>query len=165
MRSFILLILISAFLFSCTGETAIEYNDTIIKPQLEIVAQMDSIFNPEITYENIQKHRQQLVKTAERGWQETQSLETYQGNESFKKSAVDYFKYVKTYFGETPGIDSILYKFNSPERLESLSDGVYNQTKQSFNEFLELENKLLAEQQRFAVEFNLKMDYRQPQNP
>ncbi len=162
MKLFFSSLLLCFLLFSCTRETAIDYNDTIIKPQLEIVAQMDSIFNPTISYENIQKHRQQLVKIAEHGLEETQSLEAFQGNESFKDAAVNYFSYLKKYFGETPGMDSILYKFNSPERLETLSDGVYEQTKQSFNAFLELENKLLTEQQKFAVEFNLKMNYNHP---
>ncbi len=165
MRSFISIIIISAFVFSCTGKTAIDYNDTIIKPQLEIVERMDSIFNHEITNENLQKHRQVLVKSADQGLSTSQTLEDFQGNESFKNAAVQYFSYVKSYFGDTPGIDSILYKFNSPERLESLSEGVYKQTQESFQNFLELENTLLAEQQKFAVEFNLKMDYRQPQNP
>lgn len=162
MKSIGLLIFIFVFLTSCTGETAIGYNDTIIKPQLKIVEQMDSIFIPENSYATIQKHRQKLVETAESGLEETQALTDYQGNESFKKTAIDYFTYVKNYFGETPGIDSILYKFNSPERLNSLSDGVYKQTQDSFNQFLELENNLLTEQQKFAVEFNLKLDYRQP---
>lgn len=162
MKSIGLLIFIFVFLTSCSGETAIGYNDTIIIPQLKIVEQMDSIFIPENSYATIQKHRQKLVETAESGLEETQALSDYQGNESFKKTAIDYFTYVKNYFGETPGIDSILYKFNSPERLNSLSDGVYKQTQDSFNQFLELENNLLTEQQKFAVEFNLKLDYRQP---
>lgn len=147
------------------GDSAIDYNDSIIKPQLEIVSDLDSIFDPNSTYENIQLHRKHLVDTAEKGLDNTRALEDYQGNESFKNAAIQYYTYIKSYFGETPGIDSILYKFNSPERLESLPDGVYNQTKQGFQKFLELENKLLSEQQKFAVEFNLKMDYREPQNP
>ncbi len=106
-----------------------------------------------------------MVRTAEKGLEETEALTDFQGNETFKKSAIDYFKYVKTYFGETPGIDSILYKFNSPERLETLSEGVYKQTQESFKTFLELENALLSEQQKFAVQFNLKMDYKQPKTP
>lgn len=165
MKSIGLLIFIFLFLTSCTGETAIDYNDTIIKPQLKIVEQMDSIFIPENDYPTIQKHRKKLVETAESGLEETQILSDFQGNETFKKSAVDYFTYVKTYFGETPGIDSILYKFNSPERLKSLSEGVYKDTQGHFNRFLELENNLLSEQQKFAVEFNLKLDYRQLETP
>lgn len=158
-------ILISLFLFSCTGKTAIEYNDAIIKPELEIVARMDSIFQPEITYESLQKHRQELVKSAEQGLATSQALEDFQGNESFKNAAIQYYSYAQSYFGNTPGIDSILYKFNSPDRLEFLPEALFKQTQESFQNFLELENTLLAEQQKFAVEFNLKMDYRQSQNP
>lgn len=165
MKPLFYFLILSFGILSCTGETAIGYNDTIIKPQLEIVASMDSIFNPGITYEQIQKHRHKMVITAEKGLEETEILEDFQGNGSFKKSAVDYFKYVKTYFGETPGIDSILYKFNSPGRLEFLSEGVYKQTQESFKTFLELENSLLSEQQKFATQFNLKMDYKQPKTP
>ena len=165
MKSFSLLTLLFPLLISCTGETAIDYNDTIIKPQLKIVEQMDSIFLPENSYQTIQKHRKKLVEIAESGLEETQALTDFQGNESFKKTAIDYFTYVENYFGETPGIDSILYNFNSPKRLESLSEGVYKQTQDSFNQFLELENDLLTEQQKFAVEFNLKLDYRQPKTP
>src|SRR5690606_5563834 len=165
MKSVGLLLLFGILLTSCMGDSAIDYNDSIIKPQLEIVTKLESIFDPESTYEKMQLHRKKLVATAEKRLTNTQTLEDFQGNESFKNAAAQYFTYVKSYFGETPGIDSILYKFNSPERLESLPDGVYNQTKQGFQKFLELENTLLAEQQKFAVEFNLKMDYRQPQNP
>ncbi len=165
MKPFFYFLILSFGILSCNGETAIGYNDTIIKPQLEIVASMDSIFNPEITYEQIQKHRSEMVGTAEKGLEKTEALQDFQGNKSFKKSAVDYFKYVKTYFGETPGIDSILFKFNSPDRLESLPEGVYKQTQDSFKQFLELENSLLTEQQKFAVQFNLKMDYKQPKTP
>lgn len=163
MRSFISVILISIFMFSCTGKTALQYNDSIIKPQLEIVASMDSIFSPGINYEQIQKHRLQMLKTAEKGLAETQVLEDFKGNESFKNAGVEYFSYILKYFGETPGMDSILYNFNTPERLGAISDGVYKQTQESFKKFLELENKLLSEQQRFASQFNLKMNYSEPQ--
>ncbi len=165
MRSFITVILFSLLILSCTGKSAIQYNDTIIKPQLEIVAAMDSIFNPEVSYTEIQKHRQQMVNSAEKGLEASQILEDFQGNKSFRNAAVEYFSYVENYFGGTEEMDSILYKFNSPERLESLPDGIYTSTQESFKKFLELENKLLSEQQKFAVEFNLKMDYRQPETP
>lgn len=165
MRSFITVILFSLLIFSCTGKTAISYNDSIIKPQLEIVAYMDSIFTPEVSYKEIADFRQKMMQSAERGLEATKNLEDFQGNESFRDTAVEYFSYVKSYFGETPKMDSILYNFNSPERLELLSDEIYTSTQENFKKFLNLENELLNEQQKFAVEFNLKMDYRQPETP
>lgn len=165
MRSFITVILFSLLIFSCTGKTAISYNDSIIKSQLEIVTYMDSIFTPEMSYEEIAEYRLKMVQSAEKGMNEIQNLEDFQGNESFRNAGAEYFSYVKSYFGETPGMDSILYNFNSPERLKLISDEIYTSTQESFKKFLELENKLLSQQQKFAVEFNLKMDYRQPETP
>lgn len=148
------------FFFSCTGENATQYNDSIIKPQLEIVAYMDSIFSPETSYEEIVEYRQKMLKSADKGLEAIGRLGDFRGNESFRNAGEEYYSYVRNYFGTTEGIDSIMYKFNSPERIETLSEEDYLETQESFKKFLELENNLLSEQQRFAVEFNLKMDYR-----
>src|SRR5690606_5499017 len=145
MKSVGLLLLFGILLTSCMGDSAIDYNDRIIKPQLEIVTNLDSIFDPDSTYEKIQLHRKNLVETAEKGLTNTQTLEDFQGNESFKNAAAQYFTYVKSYFGETPGIDSILYKFKSTERSESIPDCVYIQTNLGFQNILELEYHLMVE--------------------
>src|SRR5690554_4072273 len=106
MRSFILVILISTLLFSCTGKTAIGYSNTIIKPQLKIVSEMDTIFTgPETSVETIGKNREEMVQIAKNALGEIQNLENFKGNSSFKNSAVKYFSFVQNYFSATENLD------------------------------------------------------------
>lgn len=165
MRSFLTTAFFLILFFSCTGENATQYNDSIIKPQLEIVAYMDSIFSPETNYEEIVEYRQKMVNSADRGLESIGRLGDFRGNESFRNAGEEYYSYVRNYFGTTEGMDSLMFKFNSPEGIETLSEEAYLETQESFKKFLELENNLLSEQQRFAVEFNLKMDYRPNETP
>jgi len=158
MRSFISVILISALLFSCTGKTAISYSNTIIKPQLKIVSEMDTIFaGPETSVETIGKNREEMVQIAKNALEEIQNLEDFKGNNSFKNSAVKYFSFIQNYFSATDNLDSIIYKFNSEERIQNLTEEQYNETQGKFNEYLELEKELLDEQKKFAKEFNMPL--------
>ena len=158
MRSFISVILLSVFIFSCTKKDAIGYSDTIIKPQLAIVAEMDTIFDgSETSMETIRKNRKEMVTIAQNALQEIQKLDDFKTNSSFKNSAVDYFSFVKNYYSATENIDSIIYKFNSEERIQKLTENQYNETQEKFEEYLALEQKLLSEQQRFAKEFNMPL--------
>lgn len=158
MRSFISLILILVFMFSCTGKTAIGYNDTIIKPQLRIVSEMDTIFaGSETSVETIRKNREEMVQIANAALEEIKNIEDFKGNATFKNSAVKYFSFVQDYFSEEENLDSIIYKFNSEERIQQLTEEEYNTTQNKFNEYLELEKDLLSEQKRFAEEFNMPL--------
>lgn len=141
------------------GKTAVGYNDTIIEPQLEVVEKMDSIFsNPDISYSSIQKFRTEMVESAKKGLEESKKLDAFKGNDSFKNAAVTYFSFVQSYFSSTDEIDSILYKFNSDSRIETLSDEQYDNAQTKFEQYLELEDNLLEEQQKFAKEFQVKLD-------
>jgi hypothetical protein len=157
MNKFIGFLLVSIFVISCTGKTAIGYNDTIIKPQLEIVNKLDSLFSPNVTYEEIQKHRLDIIDIADNALTNIKKLEDYNGNSSFKMSAVKYFTYVSNYYLTTPNVDSLIYYFNSPERLETLKEDQLNKTKSDFDHFIQLENELLNEQKKFAEETGMKL--------
>ena len=158
MRSFISVILISGFLFSCTGKTAISYSNTIIKPQLRIVSEMDTIFaGPETSVEAIGKNREEMVQIANEALEEIKNMEGFKGNSTFKNSAVKYFSFVRDYFSEGENLDSIIYKFNSEERIQQLTEEQYKATQDKFNEYLYLEKDLLSEQKRFAEEFNMPL--------
>jgi hypothetical protein len=157
MNKFIGFLLVSIFVISCTGKTAIGYNDTIIKPQLEIVNKLDSLFSPNVTYEEIQKHRLDIIDIADNALTNIKKLEDYNGNSSFKMSAVKYFTYVSNYYLTTPNVDSLIYYFNSPERLETLKEDQLNKTKSDFDHFIQLENELLDEQKKFSEETGMKL--------
>lgn len=156
MKPFFSSFIVCFLLFSCTGKTAIGYNDAIIKPQLQIVSEMDTVFaGPETSVEAIRKNRNEMVDIAKEALQNIRKLQSFKGNTSFKNSAVAYFSFIENYFSGTEGLDSIIYKFNSPERIQSLTEDQYNETRQEFNNYLTLEEKLLAEQKKFAEEFNM----------
>lgn len=158
MKQFTLFLLLIFFVISCTGKTAIGYNDTIIKPQLEIVTKLDSLFAPNISYTDIEKHRLDVIDISDNALTNIKKLEDYNGNTQFKMAAVKYFTFVSNYYLTTPNIDSLIYYFNSPERLEGLSDDQLNKTKADFDHFLQLENDLLAEQMKFAEESGMKLN-------
>lgn len=73
-------------------------------------------------------------------------------------AAIKYFTFVSNYYLTTPNIDSLIYNFNSPERLENLTDEQLNKTKSDFDHFLNLENELLDEQKKFAEETGMKLN-------
>lgn len=150
--------LIAFIVFSCSGKTAIGYNDTIIQPQLEIVHKLDSIFSPNVSYEEIQQHRKDLIEISDDALMKIKKLEDYNGNSAFKQAAIKYFTFVSNYYLTTPNVDSLIYHFNSPERLENLSDEQLNKTQADFDHFLSLENELLDEQKKFAEETGMKLN-------
>lgn len=157
MNKIIGFLLVSIFVISCTGKTAIGYNDTIIKPQLELVTKLDSLFSPNVTLDEIKDHRMDIVDIADNALTQIKKLEDYNGNTSFKMAAVKYFTYVSNYYLTTPNVDSLIYYFNSPERLGSLKEDQLTKTKADFDHFIQLENELLDEQKKFADETGLKL--------
>ena|SRR5690606_9443021 len=158
MRSFISVMLISVFLFSC-GKTAIGYNDTIIKPQLQIVGQLDSIFSDSQTsVESIQNHRKKIISISEKALNELRELEDFKGNSEFKNSAQKYFSFVNHFYKNTENLDSILYKFNDENRIQSLDSTTFKSIQKKFNDYLDLENELLGEQKNFAGEFGFSLN-------
>lgn len=145
------------FAFYSCEQNAVNYNDSLIKPQIEVSAYLDSIFSPNSSYTDIQVYREKMIESAENGLNQARILKTYKGNSSFRESGQKYYSFVTTYFSSTLEIDSILYRFNSPERLESISTERMDQVKKNFHHFLELENTFLEEQQKFGKEFNVKL--------
>jgi hypothetical protein len=158
MNKFIGILLLSIFVISCNGKTAIGYNDTIIKPQLEIVSKLDSAFSPTVSYEEIKEHRLDIIDIADNALTNIKKLEDYKGNTSFKMAAVKYFTYLSNYYLTTPNVDSLIYYFNSPERLESLPEDQLNKTMSDFDHFILLENELLEEQKTFAEENGMTLN-------
>jgi uncharacterized protein YlbG (UPF0298 family) len=157
MKKLIFLFAASFSLISC-GKTAIGYNDTIIEPQLQIVGQLDSIFaGPEIKVEEIKKHREKIISISENALNKIRELEDFKGNNTFKNSAQKYFSFVNQYYKNTENVDSILYKFNDENRIQSIDSLTFTTTQTKFNEYLNLENNLLEEQKDFAQKFNVKL--------
>lgn len=157
MKKIVALLLVVICFFSCTGKTAIGYNDTIIKPQLEVVALLDSMFTKEVSYPNIQKYRESLIGVSDRALTQIKKLEDYKGNTSFRMAGIKYFTFVSNYFLTTPNVDSLIYNSNSPERFETIPEDVFKKLQADFNHFLVLEKELLDEQQKFANEFQINL--------
>lgn len=144
------------FLISC-GESAITYNDTLVQPQIEISENLNVIFSPNVDYDDIQKHRELMVERAEKGLEVSRKLNDFKGNSTYKDAAVKYYSFVTTYFSSTLEIDSLLYYFNSTDRMEKISEERFEQVQSNFKHFQELENHLLDEQEKFAQEFKLNL--------
>lgn len=154
----IAMILIGLIILSC-GQTSIGYNDTIINPQLKVVSEMDSIFDSEaVTVEQIKKHRENMVSIASNALVKVKKLEPYKGNETYKNTAIKYFSFIENYFSKTQNIDSVIYKFNSDERIETLTDQEYEDAQNKFDEYIQLEEELLKEQEKFASDFKMQLD-------
>ena len=65
MKRFGFLIILSFFFVSC-GQTAIGYNDSVIRPQIEISAYLDSIFLANSSYNAIHSYREEMKVTDNR---------------------------------------------------------------------------------------------------
>lgn len=161
MKSLSAFSILTIFIFSCNSfDSPISYNDTIIKPQLEVVEKLDSIYaGPEISVENIKKHRLELVSKVEKAMTEVRELEDYKGNTAFKEAGMKYLAHLNLIYNKTQNIDSLIYKFNSEERIENMSDKDYQHMEAELKKYLELEKALLDQQKKFAEQFNMRLDY------
>ena len=158
MKKLIFLFSVSFSLISC-GKTAIGYNDTIIKPQLQIVGQLDSIFSgSQTSVESIQNHRKKIISISEKALNELRRLEDFKGNSKFKNSGQKYFSFVNHFYKNTENLDSILYKFNDKNRIQTIDSTTFKYIQKKFNDYLDLENELLAEQKNFAGEFGFSLN-------
>lgn len=149
------------FLISCNvGNDPIKYNDTIINPQLEVITKLDYIYEgPEVSVEDIKKHREELLKDVEKGLKDVKELKDFKGNTAFKDAAMKYFSHVNYFYGKTKNIDSLIYYINSEERAENMKDEDFDFMDKETAKYLELENNLLTEQKKFAQQFNMRLDY------
>lgn len=149
------------FLISCnTGNNSISYNDTIIEPQLEVITKLDSIYaNPEVSVQNIKKHRIELVKKINEAMDNIRNLGDFKGNTAFKEAAMKYFSHLNFLYGKTNNIDSLIYNINSPERAEKMKPEDFELMDRETQKYLDLEEALLAEQKKFAEQFNMRLDY------
>jgi len=161
MKSLLAFSIVLLTILSCNSFTSpISYNDKIIKPQLEVVSKLDSIFEDEnVSVEKIKKHRLELVSIVEDAMTDVKNLEDYKGNNSFKESGMKYLAHLNLIYNKTANIDSLIYNFNSVDRIEKMSEKDYNFMEAELKKYLELENNLLAEQKKFAQQFNMKLDY------
>ncbi len=158
--SFFVVPVISFLLFSCNGSTATSYNDIIIEPQLEVIEILDSIYaGSEVSVENIKKHREKLVLNTDKALGNIRNLKDYKGNTSFKEAAIKYFSHLSFHYKKTKNIDSLIYFFNSEERIGNMKEEDYNFMERELNKYLELEKTLLNEQKMFAEKFNMRLEY------
>lgn len=148
-------------LISCnTGNNPINYNDTIINPQLEIITKLDSIYEgPEVSLGDIKKHREELLKDVEKGMKDVRDLKDFKGNTAFRDAAMKYFSHINFFYGKTKNIDSLIYYINSEERAQNMKQEDFDFMDKETAKYLELENNLLAEQKKFAEQFNMRLDY------
>lgn len=148
-------------LISCSiGNDPIKYNDTIINPQLEVITKLDYIYEgPEVSVEDIKKHREELLKDVEKGMTDIRNLKDFKGNTTFKNAAMKYFSHVNYFYGKTKNIDSLIYFINSEERAENMKEEDFDFMDKETAKYLELENNLLAEQKKFAQQFNMRLEY------
>lgn len=146
------------FLFgSCAEKTGIPYNDAIILPQKDMVANLDSLINKTGNdMEAIEKFRNRLVEKANTGLHSSMNLKEFHGNTSFRDAGIDYFNYAIEFFGSTPDIDSMLYKLKSKEPFKAADSNRIEATRSALERFVELETILLDEQQKFLKEFNVQ---------
>lgn len=149
------------FLISCNvGNDPIKYNDTIINPQLEVITKLDYIYEgPDVSVEEIKKHREELLKNVENGMKEIKDLKDFKGNIAFKDAGMKYFFHVNNFYGKTKNIDSLIYYINSEERAQNMKQEDFDLMDKETEKYLELENNLLAEQKKFAQQFNMRLDY------
>lgn len=161
MKPIVIVLSFFAFLlFSCNFENSVSYNDTIIKPQLEVITKLDSIYaGPEVSIENIRKHREELVADINSAMKEIRNLKDFKGNTSFREAAMKYFSHLNFLYEKTNNIDSLIYKFNSQQRVDNMNEKDYDFMQRELNKYLELENTLLDEQKKFAQQFNMKLQY------
>lgn len=156
-------ILFSLFtLISCKNllNTPVNYNDTIINEQSKVVALIDSMYmSPETSISKIKDFREQLITTAENAYNISNDLEDYKGNTSFRNAAKNYFGYLVEFYTENPKIDTLIYMTNSEERLDMMNQVDFEYFEKEYVKYLELEDKVIQEQLKFAQEFNIRLDY------
>ncbi len=100
-----------------------------------------------------------MVSKVEEAMADVKDLKDFKGNTTFKEAGLKYLAHLNLIYNKTQNIDSLIYQFNSDERVEQMSDKDYNFMEAELNKYLELENALLDEQKKFAQQFNMKLDY------
>jgi len=151
----VFLLIFSVFVLGCNKENPIDYNDKIIFPQIRISAYIDSIFTQNAAYTDIVQYRQEIIKNAEQGLEQTRILGDFKGSETYKNTGIEYYSYVKKLFSETADLDSLMFIYNSKERIDQLDEKTKKQMSRDFEYYNNLESRLLDEQQRFIKEFNV----------
>lgn len=160
MKVFLASLIVAILILSCNGNTATGYNDTIIKPQLEAITKLDSIYaGPEVSVEKIKQHREELVSIVNKTITDIKKSEDFKGNKSFREAALKYFSHLNFVYNKTLNIDSLIYKSNSEERAQTMSEKDYNFMVKESQKYVELETQLLDEQKKFAKQFNIQLQY------
>lgn len=150
-----ILIFIAILMISC-GQSALNYNDTLIEPQIRIAAGLDTIFNPQTTIEAIKKQREKIVEYANDGLNQTIQAGDFKGEKNFKEAATKYYSFVNTYFSDDE-LDSLIYKINSPDRIGRLDSTRISILQKDLNNYLKIEQEILNQQQIFARKNDLKL--------
>src|SRR5690606_11768234 len=83
------------------GESAMHYNATLVKSQIDISENLNKIFSEYISYEQIIQQRKAMIENAEKGLEATQTLTGFKGNTSSKFAAVKYYSFVSSFFSTT----------------------------------------------------------------
>ncbi|MDD3458595.1 MAG: hypothetical protein PHO74_03890 [Weeksellaceae bacterium] len=153
---FCLILLSTLVWLSSCGETASQYNDALIRPQLQIEAYIDTIFKEHTSYKQIGELRKKLIEQAELGLTEAIKSEDYKGNGELKNVAAKYYSYTVSYF-DNEELDSIFYLLNTEERLKKIDSSHLVLIQKELNNYLKINDELLDAQNNFAKEFGLNL--------
>ena len=156
MKYLVFSIFVVLTLISC-GESAMHYNDTLVKSQIDISENLNKIFSENVSYDQIVQQRKAMIENAEKGLEATQTLTDFNGNTSFKFAAVKYYSFVSSFFSTTDEIDSLLYFFSNKERMKKISQEKFDRFRWNLDQFQSIEDEFLNEQRKFAQENQLKL--------
>lgn len=143
--------------FISCGESAMHYNDTLVKSQIDISENLNKIFSETVNYDEIVLNRKDLVENAEKGLEASQTLTDFKGNTSFKFAAVKYYSFISSFFSSSEEIDSLLYYFSNKERMKEISQEKFDRFQWNLEQFQTLEEVFLNEQRKFAQQNQLKL--------
>lgn len=143
--------------FISCSESAMNYNEILVKSQVDISENLNKIFSGNPNFDEIVHYRKAMVENAEKGLEASQTLTEFKGNTSFKLAAVKYYSFVSGLFSSSEDIDSLLYYFSGKERLKDISEEKFDKFQWKLEQFQNLEKVFLDEQRKFAMENQLKL--------
>lgn len=147
----------SLLLFYSCGIGARKYNDTIALPSQEIATkstELSTVSNKE----DFEKLKNEIIEIVDKTLKDLEGLEdAYEGNTSFKKTAVNYYELTKSYL-EDDLVNKIMSINWNPSIKEQLTEEDQEIFLEKTAELVESENALRAEQQKFSKENEIMIE-------
>ena len=138
-------------------DSAPAYNDLLIESQTKIAKNLDSIFNHrDIQLNTIKKHRKSIVENAEKGIEISYQSEAFDGDSAYRDAAKKYYFFAAEFFDDDE-LDSSFYYLNNSEKLIEIDSSALERTLKNLDKYVELEEQLLNEQQKFAENHKLRL--------